>query len=191
MIMRTAIAKPKLLAALSAISLGALVSPAMLAASAFADPAPGTTGAASTVPVTAGGTAPSQTISGKTLATWFGPGFYGHLTACGQTMSPTLVGVASRTLPCGTLVQLGYRGHRLTVPVLDRGPYGHSGAVWDLTAGAARALKIKETVRIAAQIVGNVPNAPTLGLPPGASAPVAAVGAAPAAAAMTGGAAAG
>ena len=59
-----------------------------------------------------------------TLATWFGPGFYGHATACGQTMSPTIVGVASRTLPCGTLVQIGYRGHLLTVPVLDRGPYG-------------------------------------------------------------------
>jgi rare lipoprotein A (peptidoglycan hydrolase) len=87
-------------------------------------------------------------------------------------MSPTLVGVASRTLPCGTLVQIGYRGRRLTVPVLDRGPYGHNGAMWDLTAGAARALKIKDTVRIATQIVGNEPNTPTLGELPTAGAPV-------------------
>ena len=72
-------------------------------------------------------------------------------------MTPTLVGVASRTLPCGTLVQVDYRGHQLTVPVLDRGPYGHIGAAWDLTAGAARALKITETVRIATAIVGSRP----------------------------------
>ncbi len=119
-------------------------------------------------------------------------------------MSPTLVGVASRTLPCGTLVQIGYRGRRLTVPVLDRGPYGHSGAVWDLTAGAARALKISETVRIATQIVGSVPNGPTLGLPgestvpsgstaggADGSSPAAAPGEPPASTAATGGSTAG
>jgi rare lipoprotein A (peptidoglycan hydrolase) len=116
---------------------------------------------------TSGGAAPAPSPLGKlTLATWFGPGFYGRATACGQRMSSTLVGVASRTLPCGTLVQIGYRGRRLTVPVLDRGPYGHNGAVWDLTTGAARALKIKDTVHIAAQVVGRVPNTPALGEPP-------------------------
>ena len=58
-----------------------------------------------------GGAPPAPAVPGKsTLATWFGPGFYGHSTACGQKMSPTLVGVASRTLACGTLVQIGYRG---------------------------------------------------------------------------------
>ena len=36
-----------------------------------------------------------------------------------------LVGVANRTLPCGTLVQVSYGGHPLTVPVLDRGPYAN------------------------------------------------------------------
>jgi rare lipoprotein A (peptidoglycan hydrolase) len=145
---------------------------------------------------TTGGSAPAQpqTAGKPTLATWFGPGFYGHTTACGQTMSPVLVGVASRTLPCGTLVQIGYRGQRLTVPVLDRGPYGHSGAVWDLTAGTARALKIKDTVRISTQIVGSAPNTPTLGLPPG-STPLGGTAPAPASppatAAATGGASAG
>jgi rare lipoprotein A (peptidoglycan hydrolase) len=134
--------------------------------------------AASALANTTGGAAPTETqsTSKRTLATWFGPGFYGNKTACGQTMSPTLVGVASRTLPCGTLVRIAYRGHDLTVPVLDRGPYGHIGAAWDLTAGAARALDIKETVRIATAIVGSAPNTPTLGepaetTPPAASAP--------------------
>ena len=131
--------------------------------------------------------AETQATHGPTLATWFGPGFYGDETACGQTMSPALVGVASRTLACGTLVRIGYRGRQLTVPVVDRGPYGHIGAAWDLTAGTARALNIKETVRITTAIVGIAPNTPTLGQPAEAS-PAAS---APAAPASTGGAAAG
>jgi len=102
------------------------------------------------------------------LATWFGPGFYGKETACGQTLTPSVIGVANRTLPCGTLVQVSYEGHALTVPVLDRGPYGGLGADWDLTAGAAAALGITETVRITAHVIGSAPNTPTLGLPPGA-----------------------
>jgi rare lipoprotein A (peptidoglycan hydrolase) len=103
------------------------------------------------------------------VATWFGPGFYGKQTACGQTLTPAVVGVANRTLPCGTLVQVTYEGHRLTVPVIDRGPYG-TGASWDLTAGAAQALTIEDTVRIATRIVGSAPNTPTLGVPPGSQA---------------------
>ncbi len=116
---------------------------------------------------TSGGAAPTPGSTNKqTVATWYGPGFYGHTTACGQKLTPKLVGLASRTLPCGTLVRISYGGHLLTAPVLDRGPYGHSGAVWDLTSGAARALEIKETVRIGTQVVGSVPNTPTLGQSP-------------------------
>ncbi len=111
-------------------------------------------------------TAPSVHTTG--IATWFGPGFYGHKTACGQTLTPTVVGVANRTLPCGTLVKVSYAGHALVVPVLDRGPYSHIGADWDLTAGAAAALSITETVRIGTRVVGRTANTPTLGLPPGA-----------------------
>jgi rare lipoprotein A (peptidoglycan hydrolase) len=100
------------------------------------------------------------------IATWYGPGFFGHETACGQTLTPAVVGVANRTLPCGTLVKFSYDGHSKIVPVLDRGPYAHNGASWDLTAGAAAALDITETVRISALVVGSVPNSPTLGSPP-------------------------
>lgn len=99
------------------------------------------------------------------IATWFGPGFYGQKTACGQTMTPVIVGVASRTLPCGTLVLVNYNGHRLTVPVIDRGPYAHNGATWDLTWGAASALTITDTVLIKTKIVGRTPNTPGLGVP--------------------------
>ena len=58
--------------------------------------------------------------------------------------------------------------------MLDRGPYSHIGADWDLTAGAATALGISETVRIGTRVVGSTPNIPTLGQPPAAaSAPLA------------------
>jgi rare lipoprotein A len=83
-------------------------------------------------------------------------------------MSPATVGVANRTLPCGTLVTVSYRGQRLTLPVIDRGPYSHIGADWDLTTGAAQTLGVEDTVRIGTRVVGSAPNTPTLGLPPGA-----------------------
>jgi rare lipoprotein A len=109
-------------------------------------------------------TAAKSKVRPSGIATWFGPGFYGQKTACGQTLTPGVVGVANRTLPCGTLVKVSYDGRSVTVPVLDRGPY--SRADWDLTAGAAQALGITETVRIATHVVGSTANTPTLGLPP-------------------------
>jgi rare lipoprotein A (peptidoglycan hydrolase) len=126
------------------------------------------TGGSTTSGSASGGAAPTPTSPSPgrpTRATWYGPGFYGHTTACGQKLTRRLVGLASRTLPCGTLVRVSYRGHVLTAPVLDRGPYGN-GAMWDLTSGAAHALEIKETVRIDTQVVGTVPNTPTLGESP-------------------------
>jgi rare lipoprotein A len=130
-----------------------------------------------------GSAAPTPSASPTTIhttgiATWFGPGFYGQETACGQTLTPTVIGVANRTLPCGTLVKVTYKGHSVTVPVLDRGPYSH-GADWDLTAGAAEALGVSETVRIGTRIVGKAPNTATLGLaptPPGATTTATAAG---------------
>jgi|ERR1700733_4166263 len=125
------------------------------------------TGGAAAAPAESTSSTPAK-IGPSGIATWFGPGFYGKQTACGQTLTPAVVGVANRTLPCGTLVSVSYRGHSLTVPVLDRGPYGHH-ANWDLTAGAAESLGITETVRIATHIVGKTTNSPSLGLPPGSA----------------------
>lgn len=107
----------------------------------------------------------ASSSSGEQIATWFGPGFYGQETACGQKMTPVVVGVASRTLPCGTLVLVSYKGRHLTVPVIDRGPYGHNGATWDLTWGAANELSIEDTVRIKTKVVGRAHNSPLLGAP--------------------------
>jgi rare lipoprotein A len=72
-------------------------------------------------------------------ATWYGPGFYGHQTACGQVLRPATIGVAHRNLPCGTTVKFAYHGHYLITRVIDRGPYTR-GNSWDLTNGARMAL---------------------------------------------------
>lgn len=72
------------------------------------------------------------------LATWYGPGFYGNSTACGQRLGYETLGVAHRTLPCGTRVSVFYRGRSITVTVIDRGPY--TSAEWDLTGETARRL---------------------------------------------------
>jgi rare lipoprotein A (peptidoglycan hydrolase) len=67
---------------------------------------------------------------------WYGPGFYGNRTACGYAMTRSLIGVAHRTLPCGTRITFRNpaNGRVVTAPVVDRGPYV-SGRQWDLTAG--------------------------------------------------------
>lgn len=146
-------------------ALAATLACAAIGCSATAALASGTGGASAGIGSTNAGPAPHASRKQAQIATWFGPGFYGQKTACGQTMTPVVVGVASRTLPCGTLVLVSYRRHKLTVPVIDRGPYAKNGASWDLTAGAASALTITETVRIKTKIVGKAANTPALGAP--------------------------
>ena len=73
------------------------------------------------------------------LATYYGPGFFGNQTACGQILTPDLHGVAHKRLPCGTLVAIAYAGREITVPVIDRGPYNGNFS-WDLTQATADAL---------------------------------------------------
>jgi rare lipoprotein A len=80
-------------------------------------------------------------------ATWYGPGFYGKRTACGVVLRPTTVGVAHRTVPCGTRVTFYHAGRFLTLPVIDRGPF-RRGVEWALTAAAARRLGFLATGRL-------------------------------------------
>jgi rare lipoprotein A len=77
-------------------------------------------------------------------ASWYGPGLYGNETACGQILRPYTVGVAHRTLPCGTMVKFVYAGNAVVAPVIDRGPFV-KGRAWDLTAAASEALGLEGT----------------------------------------------
>ena len=96
-------------------------------------------------------TAPALTITvyRPAVATTYGPGFWGSQTACGQVLRHATLGVANRTLPCGTQVSLLWHGHTIIVPVIDRGPYAN-GADWDLTMATAHALGIPGTETIGA-----------------------------------------
>ena len=77
-------------------------------------------------------------------ASYYGPGLYGNRTACGQTLTPSTLGVANRWLPCGTRVTFRYRGRSVTVPVIDRGPYSGS-RIWDLTYATKQRLGFGST----------------------------------------------
>jgi hypothetical protein len=69
-------------------------------------------------------------------ASWYGGG--GSL-ACGGELTSSTMGVANKTLPCGTRVTLRYGGHTVRVRVIDRGPYV-AGRDFDLTEATKRAL---------------------------------------------------
>jgi rare lipoprotein A len=122
--------------------------PLLVAAFALAAPA-----AATADPPTGGTAAPVMTVYRGAVASWYGPGFYGRRTACGQRMTRTLLGVAHRRLACGSQVALSYEGRSITVPVVDRGPYVR-GRTWDLTAATAKALGFTFTDRIGAVRIG-------------------------------------
>jgi len=81
-----------------------------------------------------GSKSPSRKLTAYRLAgaSYYGPGLYGNGVACGGTLMPGTMGVANKTLPCGTKVKLRYHGRTVTVPVIDRGPYV-AGRDYDLT----------------------------------------------------------
>jgi rare lipoprotein A len=77
-------------------------------------------------------------------ASWYGGG--GGL-ACGGSLTSSTMGVANKTLPCGTLVTLRYGGRSVRVPVVDRGPYV-AGREFDLTQATKQALGFGDTGQV-------------------------------------------
>ena len=73
------------------------------------------------------------------VASWYGPGFYGAHLGCGGRLGAGQLGVAHKTLPCGTMLTVRYRGRSVRVPVIDRGPYV-GGREFDLTGATAQRL---------------------------------------------------
>jgi rare lipoprotein A len=73
------------------------------------------------------------------IASWYGPGLYGNRLACGGRLGYGTLGVANKSLPCGTRLTLRHNGRVVRVPVVDRGPYV-AGREFDLTAATARRL---------------------------------------------------
>jgi hypothetical protein len=77
-------------------------------------------------------------------ASYYGPGLYGGGLACGGSLTPSKLGVANKTLPCGAKVTLRYHGRTVTVPVIDRGPYA-GNREYDLTAATKAKLGFPST----------------------------------------------
>lgn len=81
------------------------------------------------------------------FASWYGPGFYGRRTACGGRLTASVLGVAHKTLPCGTRVTFHLHGRTVTAKVIDRGPFA-AGRDWDLTPALKRRLRFGSTGRV-------------------------------------------
>jgi rare lipoprotein A len=75
----------------------------------------------------------------RALASWYGPGLFGNRLGCGGTLKTGSLGVANKSLPCGTKVTFRHKGRVLRVRVIDRGPYV-GAREYDLTAATARKL---------------------------------------------------
>jgi hypothetical protein len=84
------------------------------------------------------------TVYHQVVASWYGPG---GTTACGEALGAGTLGVANRTLPCGTMVTLRLGTRTLRVPVIDRGPYV-AGRTYDLTYATRLALRASDVATI-------------------------------------------
>ncbi|KZD09785.1 septal ring lytic transglycosylase RlpA family protein [Oceanibaculum pacificum] len=79
------------------------------------------------------------------IASWYGPGFNGKLTANGETYDENDLTAAHRTLPLPSLVRVTNleNGRALTVRINDRGPFAH-GRIIDLSRRSAQLLGIEQ-----------------------------------------------
>lgn len=76
------------------------------------------------------------------MASWYGPGFYGKITADGTKMQRNSKWVAHKELPFGTKVKFTYKEKTITLLVKDRGPFV-GDRVWDFTEAAAEEIGLK------------------------------------------------
>jgi rare lipoprotein A len=77
------------------------------------------------------------------LASWYGPGFHGALTANGERFNQYAYTAAHRSLPFGTQVRVTNlnNGRSVVVRINDRGPF-IGGRVLDLSQGAAQVIGV-------------------------------------------------
>jgi rare lipoprotein A (peptidoglycan hydrolase) len=73
------------------------------------------------------------------VASWYGPGFVGHVTSDGEIFNPNELTAASKTLPLGSDVRVTNpeNGRSVIVRINDRGPYVR-GRSLDLSRSAAQ-----------------------------------------------------
>ncbi|MEQ8250153.1 MAG: septal ring lytic transglycosylase RlpA family protein [Oceanibaculum nanhaiense] len=90
------------------------------------------------------------------IASWYGPGFHGKLTANGEIYDENDLTAAHRTLPMPSLVRVTNleNGRSLVVRVNDRGPFAH-GRIIDLSRRSAQLLGIEQrgTAKVKVEIL--------------------------------------
>ncbi|MDQ4065573.1 MAG: septal ring lytic transglycosylase RlpA family protein [Actinomycetota bacterium] len=83
----------------------------------------------------------STGVSFEGIASWYGPGFEGNLTASGDVFDSSLYTVASKELPLRSWLYVEHKGRGVVVYVNDRGPYV-GDRILDLSHAAAQAIGI-------------------------------------------------
>ena len=93
------------------------------------------------------------------LASWYGPGFHGRQTACGETYNQHDLTAAHNRLPCGTIVRVTRTdtGAEVTVRINDRGPFERRGERWVPHSARVIDLSLAAAWRLDAVDTGVVP----------------------------------
>ena len=102
------------------------------------------------------------------LASWYGPGHYGLLTASGEPYDASGYTASHETLPFGTELEVGYRGKVVVVTVNDRGGFAGERRL-GLSQAAAQELGLTESGVDYVQVDypnGGAPNADLFGVYP-------------------------
>ncbi len=111
---------------------------------------PPASSAVATSDIPAGYASTGVTFGG--VASWYGPGFAGNLTANGEVYDPMGLTAASKELPFNTLLFVKYQGRGVVVRINDRGPYVGDRII-DLSQGAAETVGMSGIGWIDATIV--------------------------------------
>lgn len=98
---------------------------------------------------------PARTATG--FATFYSKGFEGEKTASGERFDGDKLVAAHRSLPFGTVVRVTNleNGRKVTVRIIDRGPYGENwreGTIIDLSRAAARRLGMLKDGQVRARV---------------------------------------
>jgi len=103
------------------------------------------------------------------LASWYGPGFHGCQTSCGEIYDQYKLTCAHKLLPMHTMVRVTNlkNGRSTVLRVNDRGPFV-AGRIVDVSRAGAQELGIYApgTARVRLEVVGDVP-----GVAPGGELP--------------------
>lgn len=102
---------------------------------------------------------PGTFPTAQAVASWYGPGFERARTASGEPFDPRAFSAASRTLPFGTLLRVGYGGRSVIVRVNDRGPFV-PGRDLDLSQAAAAELGMPGVATVSVEILPRLAPAP-------------------------------